>query len=90
MLSHRGSTWQQSTLSCCSTDVAEAKADLQCNLAVAQETRMWETFTDCARAVQQGGKPTQYWSDIAQITQKVLCAIEQSALDGCCTKKLQW
>ena len=59
-------------------------------MAVAQETRMWETFADCSRAVQQGEKPDQHWSDIAQMTQKVLCAVEESALDGCSTKRLRW
>ena len=63
---------------------------MQVNLDVCQEARMWETFADCARSIQQGGKAAQHWPNIAQMTQKVLCAIEQSALDGCSTKKLQW
>jgi predicted dehydrogenase len=61
-----------------------------CNMEVPQETCMWETFADCVRSVQQGGKPVQYWSDIAVITQKVVCAIEQSAADGCKTVVLKW
>ena len=61
---------------------------MQVNLDVPQEVRMWEDFVDCSRRVIQGGPPDKHWPNIAQLTQKVICAIEQSALDGCKTQKI--
>ena len=55
-----------------------------------QEVRMWEDFADCSKAVMKGGKPDKHWPEIAMLTQKVVCAVEQSASDGCKTKKIQW
>lgn len=59
-------------------------------MEVPQETCMWETFVDCIRNVQQGGKPMSHWPDLAVLTQKVVCAVEQSAADGCKTVLLKW
>lgn len=63
---------------------------LQVNLEVPQETRMWEDFIDCSREVLQGGSPNAHWSNIAMLTQKVICAVEQSAVNGCKTQKIKW
>jgi len=63
---------------------------LQVNLDVPQEVRMWEDFADCSRKIMKGGAPDKHWPNIAQLTQKVVCGIEESALDGCKTKKIQW
>ncbi|KAL3139098.1 hypothetical protein ABBQ32_005892 [Trebouxia sp. C0010 RCD-2024] len=60
------------------------------NLDVPQEVRMWEDFTDCSRHVLQGEHPNAHWPNIALLTQKVVCAVEQSALDGCKTVKIHW
>ena len=62
----------------------------QVNLEVPQEVRMWEDFTDCSRVVSQGGSLNAHWPNIAMLTQKVICAVEQSALNGCRTQKIQW
>ena len=63
---------------------------LQVSLDVPQEVHMWEDFADCSKAIQDGGKPEKHWPEIAMLTQKVVCAVEQSASDGCKTKKIQW
>ncbi len=63
---------------------------LQVSLDVPQEVRMWEDFADCSKAINDGGKPEKHWPTIAMLTQKVVCAVEQSASDGCKTKKIQW
>ena len=63
---------------------------LQVSLDVPQEVRMWEDFADCSKAIKDGGKPEKHWPTIAMLTQKVVCAVEQSASDGCKTKKMQW
>ncbi|DBB02453.1 hypothetical protein WJX82_006460 [Trebouxia sp. C0006] len=60
------------------------------SLDVPQEVRMWEDFADCSKAIKDGGKPEKHWPTIAMLTQKVVCAVEQSASDGCKTKKMQW
>jgi predicted dehydrogenase len=45
---------------------------------LSQQTRMIRTFSDLVR----GGKPDEFWSDIALQTQRVMMACEQSARSG--------
>jgi predicted dehydrogenase len=44
-----------------------------------QEVHMWEAFAACARA----GAPDPEWPRQAALTQKVLCAVLDSARRGC-------
>lgn len=57
-------------------------------LQVPQEVHMWEAFAECIRKVQAGGSDAQHWARIAALTQKVVCAVERSAKDGCAAVKI--
>jgi len=48
-----------------------------------QEKLMWEAFAECVRRVRAGGRPDGAWPKQALLTQRVLCAVADSAADGC-------
>lgn len=48
-----------------------------------QEVSMLETFADCVQAIKDGGKADSLWPSVAVLTQKVLCAVLESAQQGC-------
>ena len=47
-----------------------------------QEVEMWAAFGACVRATRGGAPPDERWPRLAELTQKVCCAVEQSASQG--------
>ncbi len=48
-----------------------------------QDTLMWEAFAECVRRVRAGGEPDATWPQQSLLTQRVLCAVADSAANGC-------
>lgn len=47
-----------------------------------QEALMWEEMADCVRAVRAGGQPRTHWLRAAELTQRVLLALQHSLAEG--------
>ena len=41
-----------------------------------------QTFAKCVAAIRGGGRPDEHWPRIAGLTQKVVCAVLESAKQG--------
>lgn len=54
----------------------------QVHLDRPQETLMWEAFGRCVRSIRAGGMPDEHWPKIAELTQRVVLAVEESARKG--------
>lgn len=54
----------------------------QAKLERPQEVLMWEQFAEDVRAVRACGKPNPHWPRIAELTQRVVLAVEESAKHG--------
>ncbi|GAB4819461.1 hypothetical protein N2152v2_006507 [Parachlorella kessleri] len=48
-----------------------------------QECYLWETFAACAEGIKAGSVADEWWPTIAALTQKVCCAVLESARNGC-------
>lgn len=55
---------------------------MQINQRQSQEVRMWEAFARCVRQAQAGEPCDPFWPKVAVLTQKVCCAVLQSAQQG--------
>lgn len=53
-----------------------------------QEALMWETFCGLVERVKAGGEPDPFWPRATELTQRILFAVERSALEGCREVKL--
>lgn len=56
---------------------------------VPQETKLFEEFAHCICAIRDGHGPNSHWTRISHLTQKVVCAILESAEHDCQTIHLQ-
>ena len=48
-----------------------------------QEVLMWEAFAACVRTIRAGKPPRREWPQQSLLTQRVLCAIAESAASDC-------
>jgi len=63
-------------------DESDCKSAGQVHLDRPQETLMWEAFGRCVRSIRAGGMPDEHWPKIAELTQRVVLAVEESARKG--------
>ena len=59
------------------TNVLQVPTDRQ------QEVLMWQEFAACIRAIRAGAQPRREWPQQSLLTQRVLCAIAESAASDC-------
>ena len=56
---------------------------VQVKLEVGQDSLMWETFAACIAACKAGQPPNPFWPRISALTNKLVCAVLESAEKGC-------
>ena len=61
----------------------QSKLSLQVTIDRQQEVLMWQAFAACIRAIRAGAPPRKEWPQQSLLTQRVLCAIAESAASNC-------